>query len=198
MNARLALLFSSSLSNWQVRIYKGLKWRQALIQITLPLSCSHHGSMHAALAFFLPPGTPILWRDVPAAAPFLARAPEACEKLEHSIPAEDQYHSRGSPYPQTPACTLRQCEPLYSGAREPFCAATGRSLAWGLWFTLKLVGVWLCNYTKSFPVLQNSLRLFPWAPQLVSVGILDIRCSAVTEIINFSKCCLSSFFVNRW
>lgn len=58
MNARLALLVSSSLSNWQVRIFKGLKWCQALIQITLPLSCSHHRPMHAALAFFCLLGHP--------------------------------------------------------------------------------------------------------------------------------------------
>lgn len=45
---------------------------------------------------------------------------------------------------------------------------------------------------------ENNPRLLQWGFQLVAVGILDIRCSALTAIINFSKCSFTSFFVNRW
>lgn len=78
-----------------------------------------------------------------------------------------------------------------AGHWEPFCATVGDcSLQ-------SLIHLLACScLTLASP--YNNPKLFQWTFQLVAEGILYLRCSALTAIINFSKFCFISFFVNRW
>ena len=179
-------------------IYQGLKWPQALIQITLSPSCSHHRSMHTALAFFHLLGHRL------CGGMCLLLLPCWWELLKHARSWSTGSHQRHLHHSQGHFIPANSC--LHITGNVSRCTAgmgallchRGWLLAWSPWFTLELVHVWHWNYTRSPRVLQNSPRLFQWVPQLVMVGILDIRYSALTEIINFSKCSFTSFFVNRW
>jgi len=116
VKARPALLFSSSFCTWQMWIFQGLKWHQALMGITfLPIRSSPHSNAHC-FSFLPAPGTSALCRAVPTAAPSHAGAPEASEKLEHNA--------------------LTQASALLSGASKPCLNLVLCGLAWEQFYAI--------------------------------------------------------------